>query len=52
MCPNLQILHISSDSFGNQGFKNVMSLNLPMLNLININNANITTDCIKVLRKK
>ena len=49
---SIQIFRISSDSLGNKGIKNLTQLHLPSLAAITINNTNITTDIIKVMKKR
>ena len=48
----LRKLNIGSDTFGNLGLKNLMLNHFPTLELITFDNTNLTSDCIKILRKK
>lgn len=49
---NIALIKIKSDSFGNQGLKRLISLDLPQLEKMVLSNTNITTDCIKTFNKK
>ena len=49
---HIQHLCISSDSLGNKGIKKLTKLHMPSLAAVTINNTNITTDTIKVMKKR
>lgn len=51
-CFSLKSLVISSDPIGNRGIKKLMKVNFPNLLNLRIENSNITTDFVKMLRHK
>jgi hypothetical protein len=49
---NITYLEITSDPIGNKGIKKLAYLCLPKLRTLKIKNTNLTTDSIRMLRKR
>ena len=48
----LSFLELSSESFGNEGLKKIMKLDMPVLTRLTLGNTNITSDGIRLLTRR